>query len=65
MRKNVGRRGVEQQSKRVKEEWIHHSPYCSAENKQADGLIVFLRGVFHLGILIHPPSLIRRTKKCK
>lgn len=41
-------------SKRVKEEWIHHSPYCSAENKQADGLIVFLRGVFHLGILIHP-----------
>ena len=40
-----------------KEKWIHQSPYCDAENKQADGLIVLLRKVSHLGILIPPAWL--------
>lgn len=49
--KSEVRRGVEQQ-KEKKEEWIHKSPYCDTENKQADGLIVSVRRASHLGTLI-------------
>ena len=47
--------------KESKEECIHQSPYCDAENKQADGLIVLLCKVSHLGIL-SPPAWLGKKK---
>lgn len=52
-------RAAEQEKK---EEWIHQSPYCGAENKQTDGLIVLVCQVSHLGILVPPLEKGNRNK---
>lgn len=47
-----GRWDAEQPSR--KQDRIHHSLYCGADNKQTDGVIMILHGESHLGAPIPP-----------